>query len=279
MKNTKKINKIRYGHKTGSITAFIDADNLNELDPFVLWDHFEAKEIIRTTGLDYHGHSGVDAISYPVTGRLRHLDSSGSHVTLNSGDIHVMTSGNGIIHKDTMTPQDGRVESFSLWTALPAGHKEMDDASSTNVSSHHIPLVEEIDSATKVLIGNYKGSVSPITYSIPVTYLDIIIAPYGVWHFQPDKNQTTGFVYIRSGRAYIGGNQLHPHQMGTLTPSSLPLEIKTGSIGTRLFVSLGEPLHQPLISSGCSVHSSAVNMSLGTQNIKRLMAAKKMSGL
>jgi len=279
MKNTKKINKIRYGQKTGAITAFIDADNIHELDPFVLWDHFEAKEVIRTTGLDYHGHSGIDAISYPVTGKLRHLDSSGNQVTLDSGDIHVMTSGNGIIHKDTMTPQNGRVESFSLWTALPAGQQEMADASSANIASHQIPLVEEADSATKVLIGNYKGALSPIEYSIAVTYLDIIIAPYGVWHFEPDKLQTTGFIYVRSGRAYIGGNQLHPHQMGTLHPSTLPLEIRTGSIGTRLFVSLGEPLHQPFISSGSSVHSSTVNMSLGEQKIKHLMTSKKIDGL
>lgn len=279
MKNTKKINKIRYGQKTGAITAFINADNIHELDPFVLWDHFEAKEILLNTGLDYHGHSGVDAISYPVTGKLRHLDSSGSHVTLASGDIHVMTSGNGIIHKDTMTPQDGRVESFSLWTALPAGQSEMADASSINVSSHQIPLAEEADSTTKVLIGRYKDSISPIQYSIAVTYLDIMIAPYGVWHFDPDKRQTTGFIYLRSGRAYISGNQLHPHQMGTLHPSSLPLEIRTGSIGARLFVSLGEPLHQPLISSGSSVHSSTINMSLSTQKIEQLMASKKFNGL
>lgn len=275
MRKTRKIHKIRYGQKSGAITAFINAGNIRELDPFVLWDHFEAKEILRTTGLDYHGHSGVDAISYPVTGKLRHLDSSGSHVTLASGDVHIMTSGNGVIHKDTMTPHDGRVESFSLWTALPAGDPEMAEASSINFSSDQIPLVEETDSTTKVLIGCYKDSISPIQYSIAVTYLDIMIAPYGIWHFEPDNKQTTGFIYVRSGNVYISGNQLHPHQMGTLRPSSLPLEIRTGSIGARIFVTLGEPLHQPFISSGNSVHSSAANMMLGSERIEQLMASQK----
>ncbi|MCW8331221.1 pirin family protein [Photobacterium sp. SDRW27] len=275
MRNTRKILKIRYGQKTGAITAFINADNISELDPFVLWDHFEAKEVLRTTGLDYHGHSGVDAVSYPVTGKLRHIDSSGNRVTLASGDLHIMTSGNGIIHKDTMTPQDGRVESFSLWTALPAGETEMAEASSINISSAQIPLVEEPDSTTKILIGSYKDSISPIQYSIAVTYLDIMISPYGIWQFEPDNNQTTGFIYVRSGNIYISGNQLHPHQMGTLHSSSLPLEIKTGSIGARFFVTLGEPLHQPLISSGNSIHSSAANLVLGEERIKQLMANRR----
>ncbi|MEJ2763034.1 pirin family protein [Photobacterium sp. MCCC 1A19761] len=275
MKNTKTINKIRYGHRSGAITAFINPDDMYELDPFVLWDHFEAKEVVRSTGLDYHGHSGIDAISYPVTGRLRHHDSAGSHVTLNSGDIHVMTSGNGIIHQDTMTPQDGRVESFSLWTALPAGQSEMAAASSVNITSQCIPLVEETDSTTKVLIGQYKDVISPVPYSIPVTYLDIMITPYGCWRFEPDAKQTTGFLYVRSGMIYINGNQLHPHQMGTLYPSALPLEIKTGRLGARFFVTLGEPLHQHFVSSGSSVHSTAANLVTGARHIAELLAARK----
>ena len=275
MSKTRKVHKIRYGQKSGPITAFIDRDNVNELDPFVLWDHYQAKGIISSTGLDFHGHSGIDAVSYPVVGKLRHQDSSGSHVILASGDIHVMTSGGGVIHKDTMTPREGQVESYSLWTALPAGRAEMAESSSINLSSAQIPLAEETDSTTKVLIGCYKSTPSPIRYSIPITYLDIIIAPYGTWHFEPDSKQTTGFVYVRSGNVYISGNQLHPHQMGTLQPSSLPLEIRTGSIGARLFVALGKPLHQPLISSGSSVHSSAANLKRGTQKIEQLLASQK----
>ncbi|WP_299014270.1 pirin family protein [uncultured Photobacterium sp.] len=273
MRNTKKINKIRYGQKTGAITAFITEENISELDPFVLWDHFKAKEVLLSAGLDYHGHSGIDAISYPVAGRLRHLDSAGSHVTLASGDIHVMTSGNGVIHKDTMRPNNGLVESFSLWTALPAGDPEMANASSINIAAANIPLVEEADTTTKILIGSYNNVTSPVNYSIPITYLDIMIAPYGAWFFEPDKRQTSGFVYIRSGNVYVNGNQLHSRQMGILQPSPLPLEIKTGNLGARIFVTLGEPLHQPFISSGSSVHSSSHNMEMGTKKIMQLMAS------
>ncbi|MCM0148045.1 pirin family protein [Photobacterium galatheae] len=81
MKATRTINKIRYGRKSGPMTAYIYHDNLtelnSELNPFVLWDHFDANGIKEETGLDYHGHSGIEAFSYPVTGTLHHTDSCG----------------------------------------------------------------------------------------------------------------------------------------------------------------------------------------------------------
>ncbi|MDX1300962.1 pirin family protein [Photobacterium sp.] len=275
MKNTRKIIKIRYGLKTGSMTAFINRDNISEIDPFVLWDHFDAKGAVQPVGLDYHGHSGVDTVSYPVAGNLKHIDSSGCQTTLQGGDIHVMTTGGGIIHKDIITPHNGNAETFQLWTALPANEGEMDDASSANYTTSRLPLVEEADSTTKVLVGSYKGAQSPVSYSIQITYLDIIITPYGVWHYQPDKSQTSGFIYLRSGIAYINGNQLHPCQMGILETSSRPVQIKTGNTSTRLFVVLGKPLNQPLISSGASVHSSKENLVIGKNKIEELMGAIK----
>ncbi|PSW17622.1 pirin family protein [Photobacterium sanctipauli] len=275
MRKIRQVQKIRFGKKSGLLTAFIDNQEFETLDPFVLWDHFEAKAVVKSTGLDYHGHSGIDAVSYPVTGALKHHDSAGSHVTLASGDVHIMTSGNGIIHKDTMTPQNGRVESFSLWTALPAGDTEMAAASSCNINADQLPLVEEDDSTTKVIIGSYKGVTSPANYSIPITYLDIMISPYGIWHFVPQEHQTTGFVYIRSGSVYVSGSQLHHHQMATLHKSSLPIEIRTGQVAARLFVVLGQPLGQPFYASSQSVHSTPDNLSKATQNIGTLLATRK----
>ncbi|MGF1862673.1 pirin family protein [Photobacterium profundum] len=271
MSKTRKIITIRYGLKAGAMTAFIDAGNIAEVDPFVLWDHFTAKNKMKPVGLDFHGHSGVDTISYSVVGKVKHVDSSGCHATLEGGDVHVMTTGSGIVHKDTLTPVNGVVETFQLWTALPAGNVEMEAAYSTNYKTAILPLVEEADSTTKVLVGSYKGINSPVSYSIDIVYLDIIISPYGTWTFQPKSNLTAGFIYLRSGKAYISGNQLQPNQMAILDLSSHALEIKTSDIGTRLFVVLGEPLNQPLISSGASIHSSHKNLKSGGEKIEELM--------
>ncbi|GAL06583.1 pirin-like protein YhhW [Photobacterium aphoticum] len=198
MTDTRKVHSIRYGKKSGVLTAYIHPKDHEQLNPFVLWDHFSAKAVMHSAGLDYHGHSGIDAISYPVIGKLNHRDSAGSHVTLASGDVHIMTSGKGIIHKDTLTPKNGQIEAFSLWTVLPAGSKEMAPACSTNIDAHHLPLVEEKCTITKVIIGHYKGANSPVQYSIPITYLDVMIAPYSCWSFQPMRHKAVGLsIYNR----------------------------------------------------------------------------------
>lgn len=275
MRQTRRVHKIRYGKKTGLLTTFIDNSEIEQLNPFMLWDHFAAKAGRSVLGLDYHGHSGIDTICYPTIGKLHHHDSTGNHDKLSTGDVHIMTAGNGIIHKDVMTPLNGQVESFSLWTALPAGQPEMSAAFSQTLKAQQLPLVEENNTITKVIVGNYKGINSPAQYSSPITYLDIMIAPYDVWFFVPNKNQITGFVYLQSGCVYINGSQIHRHQMATLHPSSLPIEIRTGQIAARMFVIVGEPLNQTFLTSASSIHSSAQNMSESTQNITDLMTFKK----
>ena len=275
MSETRKVHKIRFGKKTGALTAYIHNEDHHQLNPFVLWDHFSAKAVMHSAGLDYHGHSGIDAISYPVIGKLNHCDSAGSHITLASGDVHIMTSGNGIIHKDTLTPKNGQIEAFSLWTALPAGQSEMAPASSTNIQAQHLPLVEEKNTITKVIIGHYKNANSPVLYSIPITYLDVMIAPYSSWYFVPDYLQQSGFIYLQSGTIYVSGSQIQSQQMATLQPSSLPIEIRTGKIAARLFVVLGQPLKQPFYASTSSVHSSQENLTKATRNIEGLLLTRK----
>ena len=275
MRKTRTVQKIRFGRKRGLHTTFIRQSELEQLNPFVQWDHYTAKALIHSKRLDYQSHSGVDAVSYPVIGKLSHHDSTGNHVTLASGDVHIMTSGDGIIHKDIMTPQNGQVESFCLGTILPAGQMEMSPASCINFDTQQLPLIEEHDSTTKVIIGSYKGIASPAKYSIPMTFLDIMIAPYGCWYFDTDPEQLAGFVYLRSGSVYIGGSQLHNRQMATLDQSPLPIEVRTSKLGARIFIVTGKPQQQPLISNHHSVHSSQKNMSKATQNIDRLMTTRK----
>ncbi|WEM43446.1 pirin family protein [Photobacterium sp. DA100] len=275
MKKTRTVQKIRFGKKRGLQTTFINPSELEQLNPFVQWDHYTAKALIHAKRLDYQGHSGVDAVSYPVIGQLSHHDSTGSHVTLASGDVHIMTSGEGVIHKEIMTPQNGQIESFSLGTVLPAGKIEMAPASCLYLHAQQLPLIEEHDSTTKVIIGSYKDVSSPAAYSIPMTFLDIMITPYGCWYFETDPEQLAGFVYLRSGSVYISGNQLHRHQMATLNPSPLPIEIRTSRLGARIFIATGKPQLQPLLSSHHSVHSSPQNMSKAIRHIDHLLTARK----
>ncbi|KXI22372.1 hypothetical protein [Photobacterium sanguinicancri] len=61
---TRTIKKVRYGLKSGSMTAYIQSGEIEELNPFALWDHYQAKNVCQPVGLDFHGHSGVNTLTY-----------------------------------------------------------------------------------------------------------------------------------------------------------------------------------------------------------------------
>lgn len=47
---TRQIKKIRNGRKHGPVSSFVSATNIEELNPFVLWDHFYLPQVEGTAG-------------------------------------------------------------------------------------------------------------------------------------------------------------------------------------------------------------------------------------
>ncbi|OAN13847.1 hypothetical protein A3K86_14370 [Photobacterium jeanii] len=257
------------------MTAYIQQESINELNPFALWDHYRAKDLTRAVGLDFHGHSGVNTLSYPVCGQMRHVDSTGCQTMLRAGDVQMMLAGNGVVHKDTLKPINGIVETFALWTLLPTAKDEMTQASSQKYAADDLPLLEESNATTKVLIGKCRNVKSPISSPSPILVLDIAIAPYGSWQMQPDDNLTAGFVFVHSGNAFLSGVHIHNDQMGIFQPSSEAIEIRTNQSGCRVILAIGQPLKQNIIASPTSVHSSKNNQQQANQHIEQLMKVVK----
>ncbi len=268
---TRTIKKVRYGLKSGSMTAYIQSGDIEELNPFALWDHYQAKNVCQPVGLDFHGHSGVNTLTYPICGHLRHVDSTGSQTSLEPGDVQMMLAGNGVIHKDTLKPIDGLIETFALWVLLPAKNSEMSDANSLKFTASHLPLIEKNNVTAKVLIGEIDEIKSPITSPSPILILDIAIAPYSQWETQPNKKLSSGFVFVHSGKAYISSTEVNKNQMAIFTPSEDKIEIRTSHYGCRLLLAIGEPLAQPIIATSTSVHSSVTHLQHSALHIKKLL--------
>lgn len=268
---TRTIKKIRYGLKSNDMTAYIQSGDIEELNPFALWDHYQAKNVSQPVGLDFHGHSGINTLTYPICGHLHHVDSTGSQNSLEPGDVQMMLAGNGVVHKDTLKPIDGLVETFALWVLLPAQHIEMSDATSLKFAAHDLPLIEKSNVTAKVLIGELDNIKSPITSPSPILVLDVAIAPYSQWEIQPNKRLSSGFVFIHSGKAFISGTEVNKNQMAIFTPSEDKVEVQTSYYGCRLLLAIGEPLDQPIIATTQSVHSSIIHQQHSALHIKQLL--------
>ncbi|MEC6882561.1 pirin family protein [Photobacterium piscicola] len=279
MQKSRQLTHIRHGIKKGITTSFIHEQHFPTTNPFVLWEHFTSKSPTNH-GLSFHGHSGIEAISYPITGTILHHDSTQQHHVVKSGDVHMMTSGQGIIHKSTTLPQQSTTETFQLWTALPeTNNHEMCQPKSQLFNKHYLPLIEDNHSTTKVLIGHYQQHTSPIKSHCELILLDIIMASYSTWCFTPPKDYQSCFIYLKSGISYSANNKLMPFQIGFFESSPTPIIVTTTDQSSRFFIACAVPLKQPLITNKHSVHSCENNINKSDMIIKKLMEPIKNNAL
>jgi len=267
---SRSIVEIRNGHRHGPVTSFVNQHNVDQLNPFVLWDHFHAEGLTGTTGFGFHGHSGVATISYPVVGDIVHEDTDGNKGTLKAGGVQLMASGAGVLHKETVYPNQGATDAFQLWTLLPEEDAEMGPVTYSLAQGEQTPLVTTEHSETKILVGHHDGASSPAKHSVDITYLEVRIRPNAPWHHAVTRGQSNGFVYVREGEVTLADTRLDAKQLGVLDRSDAALSLTAGPSGAVIMVALGQPLNQPIFSSGPSIHSSPERLKIGTHNIARL---------
>ena len=102
----------------------IGTRRLDNLDPFLLLDHFEsASPADYKAGFPYHPHRGIETVTIVRTGEVRHRDSLEHRGTIGAGDIQWMTSGSGIMHEEMPQVRPEGIAGLQLWLNLPAREK------------------------------------------------------------------------------------------------------------------------------------------------------------
>lgn len=273
---SRKIEEIRSGVKHGPINSYVTSNNIASLNPFVLWDHFYAADVSGTAGFGFHGHSGVATISYPQAGDIEHADTGGHTGVLQVGGLQIMSAGEGVLHKETVYPKNKTAEAFQLWVALPELEQEMGPVVYSTAQKNALPVHHaENGTATKIVVGEYAGLESPIRAPVEMTYLHIKLKGNSHWQYTAKPEQTTAFIYVRSGSVEIGEVSLSDMELGIYELTSAPIEIKSLEDDAEFLIVTGAPLKQEIISNGSSVHSSTENLITGVQKINHLQNKKR----
>ncbi len=76
------------------------------------------------TGFSEHGHEDMEIITYAIHGALTHRDSTGSVVTLEPGDVQVMSAGRGIRHSEFNALNECELYLIQVWIKLAEGGAE-----------------------------------------------------------------------------------------------------------------------------------------------------------
>jgi redox-sensitive bicupin YhaK (pirin superfamily) len=177
--------------------------SLKQVDPFLLIHHMVPVEISPGASLRIppHPHAGFEVVTYLMDGEFFHRDSKGHDVVAKAGDINWMTSGAGIVHSEGPTAEflqaGGKLQLMQVWINLPA-QKKFSNASFRNYPSADFPVLQDKDSRLKVLMGNYKGRISPVITQTPLFYYHLTLQAGAGFTLPVDAGYTAA-LYILSG--------------------------------------------------------------------------------
>lgn len=121
-----------------------------------------------------HPHTGLQTVTWPLNGEIRHRDSELSDVHIEPGQLNIMTSGHGISHSEFSTPQPEGVSltGVQLWVALPQHSAHIEPFFEQHVD---LPVWSRDGIRARVFVGAIGDAASPATTFSPLLGADVTV--------------------------------------------------------------------------------------------------------
>jgi len=133
-------------------------------------DRFGPQEV--RMRVEPHPHIGLQTVTWPLTGEIRHRDTVGSDVRIRPGQLNLMTSGAGIAHSEYSIGEDPvPMDALQLWVALPESRRR--GAPAFEQHTDLPPVALEGGGTATVVMGELAGVVSPATVHTPIVGAEV----------------------------------------------------------------------------------------------------------
>jgi redox-sensitive bicupin YhaK (pirin superfamily) len=188
-----------------------------------------------------HPHIGLQTVTWPLTGDIRHRDALGSDVVLRPGELNIMTSGRGIAHSEVSVADGQVLHGLQLWVALPG-----EAAAGASLFEQHreLPVFTAPSVQAVVFVGELGGVRSPATVFSPLVGADITLQPGTAT--VPLRADFEYGVLVLAGTVTVAGRALEPGPLLYLPPGADSLELSSPD-GARLVLLGGEPFGDELV--------------------------------
>jgi len=226
------------------------------LDPFLLLDHFEARNPADyRAGFPFHPHRGIETVTYILTGAVRHRDSLGNSGSIGAGDVQWMTAGRGIYHEEMPEVRPEGISGFQLWVNLAAKEK-MVAPRYQDIHASEIPQSVRGDGTRiRVISGTADGANGPVSgISVAPTYLDVTV-PAGVTFTYPLERDHTALTYLFEGEVNVEAANDNA-DVTARAPKLLvwgegdTIRLAARDAPGRLLLAAGKPLNEPVARYG-----------------------------
>jgi redox-sensitive bicupin YhaK (pirin superfamily) len=195
--------------------------NRRMVGPFIFWDQMGPGEFLAGTGMDVrpHPHIGLSTVTYLFEGEIEHRDSLGTYATVKSGDINLMSAGQGIVHSErtgeAVRKMGSTLFGIQSWLAQPMAY-EYGDPEFSHHTKESLPIIEGEGKHVRLLMGSAYGARSPIRTQWDTFYADVTLEAGAFLPISAETEERA--LYVLSGEIRMSGIVYQPEQMLILKP-------------------------------------------------------------
>ncbi len=224
----------------------IGRQGMMNLDPFLLLDEMVLPEDAEGAGFPQHPHRGFETVTYMLSGRMEHGDTSGNRGVIGPGDAQWMTAGRGIVHSEMPVASGEDVHGFQLWVNLPSA-KKMIPPRYQNVSKREIPTVTGEGYEAHLIAGTLNSHEGPVRdIAVKPFYADITLT--GEEATLPVPMGHTAFLYGIQGGLSVEGQSFPTRTLAVLADGD-SVTVR-GRPGARFLMIAGAPIGEPVARYG-----------------------------
>ncbi|WP_431074447.1 pirin family protein [Microbacterium phyllosphaerae] len=195
-----------------------------------------------------HPHIGLQTVTWPLVGEIRHRDSLGSDADLRRGQLNLMTAGNGISHSEYSIGDDPiPLDALQFWVALPDGARQGVGGFERHTDLPQVTLIahEGPDATATVVLGEFAGTASPATVHTPIVGAEIVV-PAGSRVRLPLREHWEHAIMLVEGDISLSEHEMTRNDMLYLGDSRQAIDVASTQ-GALLFLVGGEPFDDEIV--------------------------------
>ncbi|MCU0433464.1 MAG: pirin family protein [Bacteroidia bacterium] len=191
--------------------------------------HFGALRVLNddiiapSMGFGRHPHDNMEIVTIPMSGALKHADSTGGQGIISKGEVQIMSAGSGIEHSEMNASHTEEAHTLQLWV-FPKEH---------NIA----PRYDQRDFRSQLVPGKFKTLVSPNAEADEAMWInqdawfsigrfeEAAVVPYTL-----GKTGNGVYAFVLEGSVKAGGHALERRDaVGVWDTATVEFEVSAGT--------------------------------------------------